>query len=138
MDNFGWQDRVTDVPGDFAEFGCFEGHRTRPLAERAAKEGRKMYAWDTFAGMPDDDYIAELDNSNPPGKWKSGRNVIADLSAYEHPIVLVVGKFSETIPPFERDHPEIRYAFIHIDCDHYHAYRRVYEHVAPRMSPGGI
>jgi hypothetical protein len=131
-------EKLREVPGDVAEFGCYEGENTEHMAR--AFGTRTVWAWDTFEGMPDDSYIEELDNSDPPGKWVPGKS---PLPHFEHlnkdhgmNIHPVVGVFSKTIPAFE--HPEVRFAFVHIDCDHYHAYRRVLEFITPRMSPGGM
>jgi O-methyltransferase len=125
--------KLRDVPGDFAEFGCFEGDITMQLARES---GRRVWAWDTFEGMPDDNYIEELDKSDPPGKWKPHNKPLEVFAHSGFDIVPVIGKFSETIPAFSD--PDVRFAFVHIDCDHYWAYKRVLEFITPRMSPGGI
>lgn len=125
---------IVDVPGDFAEFGVFQGECT--LAMAAA--GRRTWAWDTFEGMPDDNYIEVLDNSDPPGKWVPAGDVVKSLKDSGLDVVPVVGKFSSTIPVWGPEHPDVKFAFVHIDCDHYWAYKRVLEFIAPRMSPGGI
>ena len=97
-----------------------------------------MWAWDTFAGMPDDNYIESIDKDNPPGKWQPANNPLVEFVKTGLHIVPVVGMFSVTIPAFEILHPDVKFAFVHIDCDHYWAYKRVLEFIHPRMSPGGI
>lgn len=127
-------ERIKDIPGDMAEFGCFEGGITMQLAEL----GRRVWAWDTFEGMPDDDYIEAWDNSDPPGKWKPGNDPLQQFKDSGFDIVPVVGKFSETIPRIELEYPDLRFSFVHVDCDHYHAYRRVLAYLTSHMSPGGV
>jgi O-methyltransferase len=138
-------ERLKDVPGDVAEFGCFEGENTEHMA--SCFKGRRLWAWDTFEGMPDDNYIESLDRSDPPGKWKPAGDVVKKFQEWNEGrgwnIIPVKGLFSQTIPTWNlRSHfegsPDVRFAFIHIDCDHYWAYKRVLEFITPLMSPGGI
>lgn len=131
--------KLETVPGDIAEFGCFEGENTEHMARFFP--GRRLWAWDTFEGMPDDGYIHDLDKSDPPGKWKPGcgdpiKHFEAICSTHGYNIIPVKGLFSVTIPAF--DHPDVHFAFVHIDCDHYNAYKRVLAFITLRMSPGGI
>jgi O-methyltransferase len=138
--------KVRNIPGDAAEFGCFEGERTLQIAREFARvcgecgcsSPRRVWAWDTFSGMPDDNYIEDIDKENPPGKWTPHNNPLVEFVKTGLHIVPVVGLFSTTIPAFENMHPEVRFAFVHIDCDHYWAYKRVLEFIASRMSPGGL
>lgn len=124
---------LAGVPGACAEFGCYEGGNTCRIMMAF---GRPTYGFDTFDGMPDDGYDAQLDSWNPPGKWKPRINAVKlmqDIGLYP-----VIGKFSDTIPVFDREHPDIRFTFVHIDCDHYNSYKQVLAYITPRMSPGGI
>jgi O-methyltransferase len=133
-------DRLKDVPGDVAEFGVFEGENTEHMAK--CFKGRRVWAWDTFEGMPDDGYIQELDKSDPPGKWKPHKDPRPHFESlhanHGYNIIPVSGLFSVTIPNFELTHPDVKFAFVHVDCDHYMAYQRVLAFITPRMSPGGI
>ena len=135
----GWEgvlERIKDVPGDLAEFGVFEGENVLAMA----RTGRHVWAWDTFEGMPDDDYIEVLDRSDPPGKWKPNCDVIRKLAVSGMYITPVVGRFSHTLKAFGQGDQEkgIKFAFVNIDCDNYWAYKRVLEFITPRMSPGGV
>ena len=122
--------QLEDVPGDVAEFGCFEGENTEHMAR--CFKGRRVWAWDTFEGMPDDGYIPEIDNSDPPGKWKPCTRPLHHFAAlrthHGMDICPVKGIFSVTIPNWELqvrygEMADVKFAFVHIDCDHYHAYR---------------
>lgn len=135
---------LRNVPGDCAEFGCYEGESTIHIAK--VFHPRRVWAWDTFSGMPDDGYIERLDQGNPPGKWTPGNNPLVAFAKTKMEIIPVVGKYSFTIPRWIEDmvcptcgHKEpVKFAFVHVDCDHYDAYRRVLEFITPRMSPGGL
>lgn len=132
------------VPGDCAEFGCFEGESTIQIATEF--KPRRVWAWDTFSGMPDDGYKPELDSSDPPGKWTPTNNPLIAFAKSGLDIIPIVGKYSFTIPRFMGEIPcqlcshvtPVKFAFVHIDCDHYEAYRRVLDFITPRMSPGGL
>jgi O-methyltransferase len=133
--------RVKDVPGDMAEFGVYEGNHTIRMADRYPE--RWVWAWDTFSGMPDDGYVEALDSSDPPGKWKPQRDVLKVFGEMKLlKIVPVVGKFSDTIPAFpflERAvGRDVKFSFVHVDCDHYSGHKMVLNFIAPRMAAGGI
>lgn len=40
------------IPGDIAEFGCFEGGMSAKLAKVAQLTGKKYYIFDSFTGLP--------------------------------------------------------------------------------------
>lgn len=124
--------QVKNVPGDLAEFGVYEGNYTFQMAAQAPN--RIVWAWDTFEGMPDDRWLADLDKSDPPGKWKPREDPIRRMEKTLN-IRVVKGKFSETIPKFTED---VRFALVHVDCDNYWAHVWVLEFLQPRMSPGGL
>ncbi len=49
-------------------------------------------------------------------------------------VTLVKGYFEESLPRF----PETTFAFVHLDCDTYSAYRECLAYFYPRLSPAGI
>jgi hypothetical protein len=117
-------------PGPIAEFGVFEGGSTVQLAGY----GRTVYAFDTFEGMPyDAPYDPWLDQDNPPGQFRSD-HVIEHLAEY-HNVICVKGTFQKTLPEFD---PEVKFAFVYLDCDWYSSYRFVCEWLAKRMLPGAM
>lgn len=44
--------RSYDVPGDFAEFGCFKGYSSAMLSFACQQIGLRMHIFDSFAGLP--------------------------------------------------------------------------------------
>ena len=134
---------LESVPGDCAEFGCYEGECTIQIA-RTFK--RRTWAWDTFTGMPDDGYDPVLDSSDPPGKWTPQKNTLVEFANTKLDIIPIVGKYSFTIPRWvdeiKCEHcghgSPVRFAFVHIDCDHYNGFKQVLKFIAPRMSSGGV
>ena len=107
------------------EFGVWRGQSTRRIARLLRPSGRKLHAFDSFAGLPED--------------WKHTAASVHErgyfaLSLEEQPLVtetlppnveLHVGYFNETLPEFAATAatnprpPERRstISFIHVDCD---------------------
>lgn len=118
--------------GAFAEFGCYNGGGARDLAR--LDPSRTVFAFDTFQGMPQEDYHPGEDDSDPPGKWKPLAGP-AQLFEGIPNIIPVVGRFAETLPAFI---PNVPFVLVHIDCDYYESYTQVFNFLAKRMVPGGV
>jgi len=123
------QELMENVPaGDLAEFGVFEGGTTVQLASF----GRKVWAFDTFSGIPEEDFRKYIDWQNPPGKFSADpRKELSRLGNIE----CIAGRFAESLPRFD---PAVRFAFAYVDCDLYESYRQVLAFLDKRMLPGGI
>ena len=119
------------IPGDIAEFGVYEGWMCRGMAE--LQPHRTVWAFDTFEGMPVEDHIPGLDDSNPPGKWASDKSeTIARLTAPN--IRIMEGRFADTLP----NCTATTFALVHIDCDTYNGYKQVLEWMVTRLANGAI
>jgi macrocin-O-methyltransferase TylF-like protien len=116
--------------GDVAEFGCYRGGSARQLATLT---GRTVYAWDTFTGLPAEDFTAELD-IDTPGDFAPGATA-AELFAGWPTIVPVIGRFADTLPKFPT---EVRFAFVYIDCDLYESARQVLDWLPAHLSDGAV
>jgi hypothetical protein len=106
------------------EFGVCEGTTLRIIA--AACDGREVYGFDSFEGLPED--------------WRSGFPAgtfsvdgLPDVPGAE----LVAGWFEKTLPGFLDEHAG-PVAFLHVDCDLYSSTATVLELVGPRLRPGSI
>lgn len=126
-------EKVRDVPGDFAEFGVFEGGVVDLMAKHAT---RTVWAFDTFEGIPKENYDPELDHCDPPGKWCPAGNVPKRLTETWSNVRPVQGRFEVTCPTFPPGVP--RFALVHLDCDNYIAYKTALGFLIPRLSPGAI
>lgn len=111
-------------PGAIAEFGCYDGGSTRLLAGM----GRPVFAFDTFQGIPKEDYNASEDGSNPPGKF-APTTTVKELFRGHNNIYPVVGRYADTLPTVGG----LQFAFAYIDCDLYESYKQVLNYIAPRM-----
>ncbi|MGJ7519966.1 hypothetical protein ACSFA0_05670 [Variovorax sp. LT1P1] len=120
------------VPGDFAEFGSFDG-KCGVIFQKvidATDTTRHLHLYDHFQ------FEFNL----------TGRDIQSELkrnfaSAEASPPVIHVGDFEDTVPD---ELPETL-AFVHIDCGfggdpeaHAEVIERLLVHVYPRMSPGAV
>jgi O-methyltransferase len=124
---------IRHLPGHFAEFGVYNGGGSRELARLDAT--RMVWAFDTYAGMPSEDYHAGEDDANPPGKWTPAAPP-ADLFRGIPNIMPVGGRFADTLPSLL--FRPLKLLLVHIDCDYYESYRQVLEFLERHMTPGGV
>lgn len=111
-------------PGAIAEFGCFDGGSARALAQHK----RPVFAFDTFAGIPTEDFNRQHGDHDEPGKFAPSAKPW-ELFKDAPNVYPVVGRYADTLP----QHLGLRFAFAYIDCDLYESYRQVLAYVAPRM-----
>jgi hypothetical protein len=123
-----------DVPGDIAEFGVWHGTTFLPMAELARRHGRCLHAVDSFRGMA---APGALDGDGYPQGDLSvgGPAVFRELVAPYGPTVLVHEGF---VPEILGEMAACRFAFVHVDLDHYNPTLDSLRFVWPRLAPGGI
>src|SRR5690349_978191 len=112
--------------GCFVEVGVYKGGAAWHLAKVAQEQGRSIFLYDTFTGIPFKD---EIDGHNV-GDF-SDTDVQAVRAAVPYATV-VQGLFPEEI----RLMPPV--AFAHIDVDQYRSTRDAVLALKPLMLPGGI
>jgi asparagine synthase (glutamine-hydrolysing) len=144
--------------GDILEFGIALGGSAIVLAQHAKREGRAFHGFDIFGMIPpptsekDDakskqryEVIASGESPGIRGDIYYGyRQDLFDevrasfarhgVPANDETIVLHKGAFEETWPSYQGN----KIAFAHIDCDWYEPVKFCLEHVASRLSPGGV
>lgn len=111
--------------GLILEFGVATGETIGYLASCVALQGRTIYGFDSFKGLPE--------------KWASYDvgYFACDPPDVPSNVKLVIGLFADTIPPFLETH-EGDAALIHIDCDLYASTWKVLHFMSPRIVPGTI
>ena len=114
------------LAGDICEFGVYEGACTRDLARLAPN--RRIYAFDTYSGMPVKEFDAKLDHDEP-GKFTPTATPGEMFAGFPN-IVSVVGHFEDTMPAIPAD---VRFVLAYLDCDLYESYRQIYEWLPPRL-----
>jgi predicted O-methyltransferase YrrM len=116
------------------EFGTYRGGNALFMANvmRVIDPDAKVYALDTFEGMPETDKIrdahsaGDFADANLDGLRKAKRDLKLDN------LIIVKGFFSDTFPDLQGP-----FGLAHIDCDIYSAVKYAQEAVWPKMSPGG-
>lgn len=112
--------------GAFAEVGVFQGGSASRLYAIAQRQGRELYLYDSFSGMP----VASEIDSHKLGDF-SDCSVEKIVQAMPKAKVLM-GTFPESavmMPPM---------AFVHADADQYESTAAVCRVFAPLMVPGGV
>jgi hypothetical protein len=129
------------VPGDFIEAGVWRGGviiLMRALIEAYGIAGRKVFAADSFAGIPKnvrarndpvdlwrDRWVASLDEV---------RQNIRRFGLLDDRIAFVVGFFSDSLKGLAGE----KFALIRLDSDSYDSVETSLEHLYPLLSKGGI
>lgn len=114
--------------GNFAEVGVRHGGTSWELLRLALKQGRQMFCYDTFTGIPYSD--PDKGDTHVVGDFGDA-DVNAVRAALEEATV-VQGIF----PASAVDMGPM--AFVHLDCDQYQAVKESLEFFIPRMVPGGV
>jgi hypothetical protein len=109
--------------GDLAEFGCFNGGHVARMSELVPT--RKVWAFDTFEGMPDRDFNPEIDAENPPGKFTPEHDVLAYLAQFPN-IQVCKGRYADTLSSIPAG---TKFALVYLDCDYYLSHVQVFQYL---------
>jgi len=112
--------------GAIVEIGVYKGGSAWHLAQVARRQGRKLFLYDTFTGIPYQDPV-DLHRPGDFGDTNSGlvRAAIPDAEVIE-------GLFPDSLVPMGP------VAFVHADCDQYAAVKAICETLPPLMVEGGL
>ncbi len=114
--------------GAFAEFGVYRGGTAWWLAQAARMQGRRLWLFDTFTGIPVKDAI----DFHKVGDF--GDTSLEQVKAALPDAIIVPGVFPQSIA--DRELPS--FAFVHVDADQYRSVRAACQVFGPRMVPGGV
>lgn len=133
-----------DIHGSIVECGVGPGLSLFDFAmiSQAIGKPRRMYGYDSFAGLPDPTAMDGSWNVRAGGLFGySMRHVRDQLRVaglddefVESHITLIPGAFSETLPHYDKG----PIALLHIDVDLYESYRTVLENLYGQVVPGGV
>jgi len=121
------------IDGDFAELGVWRGNSAAVLAAHAAKDQRKLYLFDTFAGFDARD--ATRDRAKPGYFADTSIGYVRETVGHNSTTVYVPGYFPDSITP---EVQSTKFALVHIDCDLYAPMKAALEFFYPRTSRGGM
>lgn len=111
-------------PGCFVEFGVYQGGTAWHLAEIARRQGRSLFLYDTFTGIPFKDEI----DSHRVGDFSD--TSLEQVKAAIPDAIYCVGVFPDTVvymPPI---------AFVHVDADQYQSLKDAIRIFVPLMVSG--
>ena len=122
--------------GNIVEFGAYKGGNAAFMAHvaRRVMPGTRVFALDTFAGMPATDRSVDAHSGGDFGD-ASLKDVQQFLDARGlDNVTLVAGRFEDTARDLVDQHGPFTLA--HIDCDIYSAVACAYETIRNAMRPG--
>lgn len=127
---------VSEVAGDFAEVGVFQGQTFRHVVKFASRQGKAAHAFDSFRGMDnpgvlDDRPKGEFDVGGVEGFHALMRKHGYQPNEYHAWPGFIPDCFNE-IPT------ETQFSFVLLDVDNYEPTRLALDWVWPRISPGGV
>jgi predicted O-methyltransferase YrrM len=137
-------EKTRQVPGEIAECGVYRGQSLIPMAIYVRQQaiGKRIYGFDSFEGFAPS-VVDDLQLGGTNDEWKqpgvmsetSLERVAAKVEAFGlQNVTLVKGYFETTFPA----HSNLRFSFVHLDCDAYAAYQECLAFFYPRLGAGGI
>lgn len=133
--------------GDLVECGCYTGGSTAKLSILASITGRRLFGYDSFAGLPDPEKDEALDyhirrGASADHLWTKGEyegtleavNRTLSLYGCRDSCTLVKGLFSDTL----RDNLPARIALAFVDVDLASSAKDCLQAIWPRMSNNGV
>jgi len=127
-------DRCKDIAGDIAECGVAFGQTTFMLDDIAFKIGKKVYAFDTFSGLPYDDQIVS-EHQCKRGEMDYGEAFFSKLDERKYTAIIPVkGLIEDTL----KEYANKKFCFVWLDLDLYQATACAYKFFEDRVSAGGI
>jgi FKBP-type peptidyl-prolyl cis-trans isomerase 2 len=127
------------LEGDVIELGVGLGGTSLYFGECVRGTGRRVWACDTFAGLPEPD--VERDNPYFLAGLYDGETPLLDRfraqvseRGLDEVVLPIPGAFADTLGAI----PSTRYALAHLDSDLYASVRTSLEHVWDRLVDGGV
>ena len=113
-------------PGCFLEVGVYHGGSAWHLARAAESQGRQIYLYDTFTGIP---YRREIDSHQVGDFGDASFEFVQEVIPYATIVAGIFPAFALPMGPI---------AFAHLDCDQHQSYEDALNYLEPRMVPGGV
>jgi O-methyltransferase len=129
-----------DVPGCVVEAGCYKGGSTAKFSLVAKLAGRKLYAFDSFEGLPENDEQHGKTLDGQVTGFQKGRylgtldEVKSNISKWGdiHSTEFMKGWFDNTMPGFEE-----RIVAGYLDVDLVSSTKTCLKYLFPLVQPGG-
>ena len=112
--------------GCFVEVGVYQGGTASYLTELAEKQGRKIFLYDTFTGIP---FKEDYEKHNVGDFSDTSYEAVKNALPYAK---VVQGLFPESAIRMPKC------AFVHLDVDQYKSYIDCINYFKPKMVEGGV
>lgn len=113
-------------PGCVVEVGTYKGGTAYFLDRWARENGREMFVYDTFTGIP---YAQDGDSHVVGDFGDSNQEAVQNLIPHATVVKGIFPDSAVSMPPI---------AFAHLDVDQYKSYIDTCTYLNDKMSPGGI
>lgn len=140
---------LADLPGNFVECGAFKGGASALMAaviKRYSQRPRKLFAFDTFAGMPEPteidrhEGVAANDTGFGAGTLSAPITENIDKITQQLEVTdiveIVPGLFADTLPVYRSHIGDI--ALLHADGDWYESTMDIFNHLYDAVIPNGL
>lgn len=129
------------VPGDFCEFGVWQGSTFLPMAHLAATVSKRCHAVDSFRGCPapsEKDRDEKGRQQYPSGSLSVGGPALFQqlVNPLGDTVCIWKGFVPKVLNRMDKDVPML--AFVHVDLDQYLSTLAAIRWSWSRLSPGGI
>lgn len=113
-------------PGCFVEIGVYQGGSAWHLAKVAEAQGRDIFLYDTFTGIP---FKADIDHHVVGDFGDTSFEAVEAAIPYA---IVIKGVFPQSLVPMGT------VAFAHVDADQYDSIKSACEVLGPMMVRGGV
>jgi predicted O-methyltransferase YrrM len=132
---------VKNIDGDILEFGSYKGGTgiLMGLFLKANNIQKHIHLFDSFAGLPEPD--KDFDKGYKEGMFVSDYDLLSDkihALGLQDIITLHKGWFKDTLPGFLKNHPQLKAAMLHVDCDLYTSTMDCFPDAFPILSDNGV
>lgn len=132
------------IDGDYVEFGSHGGKTFRMAFDQIKQRShaRRMWAFDSFQGLPSADGALDVHPKWQPGAMATDRasfeRICQDHGIPRESYTLVEGFYDVSLPKVARDEGPQNIALAYVDCDLHSSTRLVLEFLKSRLKHGMI
>ena len=135
LKNLGEMINSNNVSGETAEVGVYQGEFSKVINQ--VFSNRKLYLFDTFAGLPEEDSMFDNDNgyaTAAKGHFSNtSEEIVMSKMKHKDNCIICKGYFPETAKGIDDE-----FCFVNLDADLYKPTIEGLEFFYPKMAKGGV